>query len=99
MFVTVYTFHARQGGEDAVIALFDEWQRERRQAARGFVSGELLRDARDPANFIALASFESEHALRALAETPEQDAWYRKLVALTEHEPIFTDCEVEWRAR
>lgn len=99
MFVTVYTFHARPGGEDTIVALFDEWQRERRPSAKGFVSGELLRDARDPGHFISVASFETEHALRALAETPEQDAWYRRLAALTEREPVFTDCEVEWRAR
>lgn len=99
MFVTVYTFQARPGAEDAVVALFDEWQRDRRAFAKDFVSAELLRDARDPGHFISLASFESEHALRALAETAQQDAWYRKLIALTEREPVFTDCEVEWRSR
>lgn len=99
MFVTVYTFHAKSGTEDAVVALFDEWQRERMPSAKGYVSGELLRDARDPGNFISFASFESEQSLRAQAETTEQDAWYRKLAALAEREPVFTDCEVEWRAR
>lgn len=97
MFVTVYTFHAKPGAEDAVIALFADWQRDRRPFAHGFVSGELLRDARDPASFISFAQFESEQALRTLAATPEQDAWYRKLTGLTEREPVFTDCEVEWR--
>lgn len=99
MFVTVFTFHARPGAQDAVVALFDEWQRDRQPSAKGYVSGELLRDAHDPASFISVARFESEHALRAQAETPEQDVWYRKLVALSEREPVFTDCEVEWRTR
>lgn len=99
MFVTVYTFHAKPGAEDAVVALFDQWQHDRMPSAKGFVGAELLRDARDPGNFISLASFESEHDLRTLAETAGQDAWYRKLVALTEREPVFTDCEVEWRTR
>jgi quinol monooxygenase YgiN len=98
MFVTVYTFHARPGREDAIVALYDQWQRDRRSFANGFVSGELYRDSRDPGAFISVASFESEHALRMLAATPEQDAWYRSLVGLTESEPVFTDCEVEWRA-
>ena len=98
MFVTVFSFHARLGDEDAVVALFDEWQRDRMPAAKGFVTSELLRDARDPGNFISIARFETEAALRALADTPEQDAWYRKLVGLTEREPVFTDCELEWRA-
>jgi quinol monooxygenase YgiN len=99
MFVTVFTFHAAPGHEDNVIALFDEWERDRRPSAKGFVSSELFRDARDPGNFISVARFESEQALRALAAAPAQDAWYRKLVALSEREPIFTDCEIEWRAR
>ena len=99
MFVTVFTFHAAPGREDAVVAHFEEWQRDRRPFAKGFVGSELYRDARDPGNFISVARFESEQALRTLAATPEQDAWYRKLVALAEREPVFTDCEVEWRDR
>ncbi|HEY7976456.1 MAG TPA: antibiotic biosynthesis monooxygenase [Ktedonobacterales bacterium] len=99
MFVTVFTFHAKPGREDAVFTLFDEWQRDRRAFAKGFVSGDLYRDTHDPGAFISVASFESERDLRTLAATPEQDTWYRKLVALSEREPVFTDCEVEWRVR
>jgi quinol monooxygenase YgiN len=99
MFVTVFTFHAKPDRAEAVVALFDEWQRDHRPLAKGFVGSELYRDSRDPGNFISVARFESEQALRTLAATPQQDAWYRKLVALTEREPDFTDCEVEWRAR
>lgn len=99
MFVTVFSFHAKPGNEDAVVALFDDWQRDRMAASKGFVNSELLRDARDPGNFISIARFESESALRAVAAHPDQDAWYRKLVGLSEREPVFTDCEVEWRAR
>lgn len=98
MFVTVFSFHAKPGNEDAVVALFDEWQRDRMPAAKGFVNSELLRDARDQRNFISVARFESEAALRAVAANPDQDAWYRKLVGLSECEPVFTDCELEWRA-
>lgn len=97
MFVTVYTFHAKPGNEEAVVDLFEEWQHDHLPAAKGFVASELLRDARDPRNFIAVARFESEATLRAVAATPQQDAWYRKLVGLAEREPVFTDCEVEWR--
>jgi quinol monooxygenase YgiN len=99
MYVTVFTFRASPGKEEAVVDLFEAWERDRMPAAKGFVASELLRDAGDPSSFISIARFESEAALRALAATPEQDAWYRDLVSLTLREPVFTDCEVEWSTR
>ncbi|MFI5271635.1 MAG: antibiotic biosynthesis monooxygenase family protein [Ktedonobacterales bacterium] len=99
MFVTVFRFHAKPGAEATIPALFEQWQRDQLPAAAGYVAGELLRDATDPRHFIAVARFESEAALRALAATAEQDAWYRRLTAMTEREPEFTDCEIAWRAR
>jgi|SRR5579859_5246658 len=99
MFVTVYSYRAKAGQEEAIIALFDEWEHDRLPRAKGFVSGELLRDIRDARSFITLARFESAEAARAAADAPEQDAWYRRLVNLTEQEPVFTDCDIEWRIR
>lgn len=99
MFVTMFTFKAQPGNEEAVLDLFKEWQRELMPTSRGFLSSEVLRDASDPSHFVSIARFESEAALRAVADRPAQDAWYRKLVALTEREPIFTDCVLEWSTR
>jgi len=99
MFVIVYSYQARADQEQAIIALYDEWERDRVPKAKGFVSGELLRDIRDSRSFISIARFESAEAARAVADAPEQDAWYRRLVSLTEQEPVFTDCDVEWRIR
>ena len=99
MFVTVYSYRAKAGQEQAVIALYDEWERDRVPKTKGFVSGELLRDLRDSRSFISIARFESAEAASATANAPEQDAWYRRLVNLTEQEPVFTDCDIEWRIR
>lgn len=99
MFVTVYSYCAKAGQEQAIIALYDEWEQDRAPKTKGFVSAELLRDLRDSRSFISIARFESAEAANAIADAPEQDAWYRRLVNLTEQEPVFTDCDIEWRIR
>jgi heme-degrading monooxygenase HmoA len=99
MFVTVYSYRAKAGQEQAIIALYDEWERDRLPKIKGFVSAELLRDLRDSRSFISIARFESAETANAVADAPEQDAWYRRLVDLTEQEPVFTDCDIEWRIR
>ena len=99
MFVTVFAYRVKSGQEEAIIALHDEWERDRFPKAKGYVSGELLRDIRNERSFITIARFESAEAAQAVADAPEQDAWYRRLVNLIEQEPIFTDCDIEWRIR
>ena len=94
MFVTVFTFRAKAGRENAVIAHLERWNKELRPASPGYVSGSLLRDVRDPRNFITYANFTDQAASQSVANRPEQDAWYRQLVTLCESEPVFTDCTV-----
>ena len=96
MFITVFTFEARPGNEEAVINLFKEWQRDLMPVSRGVLASEVLRDAKNPRHFVSIARFESEAALRAVAGSSAQDAWYRKLVALSLDEPVFTDYELAW---
>jgi antibiotic biosynthesis monooxygenase (ABM) superfamily enzyme len=97
MFVTVFSYRAKAGQEEAVIALHEEWEQDRLPKTKGYISGELLSDIRDPRSFMTIARFENAEVARAAAAAPEQDAWYRRLVNLTEQEPVFTDCDLEWR--
>ena len=99
MFVTVFSYRAKAGEEDAVIALHEDWQRSWRARTSGFVAGELLRAHHDPRTFVDVAHFESEQAARAVADDPHQTAWYRRLASLCEAEPVFTDYHPEWQAR
>ena len=55
MFVTVSTYRAKAGEEDAIIALHEAWQRTQHIRTRGYLSGELLRSASDAGQFIARA--------------------------------------------
>ena len=98
MFVTVYTYRARAGEEDAIIALHEDWQRNLRPKARGYLSGELLHNVHDLRVFVAIARYESEAAAQAVAEDPEQIAWQRRLVSLAEAEPVCASYQSAWQA-
>jgi hypothetical protein len=39
VFVTVFTYRAKAGEEDAVVALHEDWQRTRRDKAPGLLPG------------------------------------------------------------
>ena len=98
MFVTLSMYHARQGEEDAIIALHEDWQRHQQAQARGYLSGELLRNVMASREFVAIMRFENQEAAQALANDPERERWYRRLVSLTEHMPNRTEYTSEWQA-
>ena len=96
MFVTVSTYRAKAGEEDAIIALHEDWQRNMQPRVRGYLSGELLREAEDLREFIAIMRFESQESAHALTNDPEHDAWYWRVVSLTENVPTLTEYTSEW---
>jgi heme-degrading monooxygenase HmoA len=96
MFVTVSTYRAKAGEEDAIIALHEDWQRNIQPRVKGYLSGELLRKAEAPREFISIMRFESQESARALTNDPEQDAWYRRVVSLTENVPVLIEYTSEW---
>ncbi len=98
MFVIVCTSRARAGEEDAIVALHEDGERHQRPKARGYVSGELLKDTRDPRTFIAITRYESEAAARAAIQDPEQMAWYRRLASLSEAGLTLIHCQSAWQA-
>ena len=96
MFVTVSAYRARTGEEDAIIAIFENWQRNQQLSARGYLSGELLRNVEDPRQFIAILRFENQESAHAHATDPEQDAWYRRVVSLTENTTVLIEYTSQW---
>jgi heme-degrading monooxygenase HmoA len=96
MFVTVSRYRAKAGEEDAVIALHEDWQRNHQPRVRGYLSGELIRNLQDSREFIALMRFENREAAQWLVNDPEQEAWYKRLVSLTEGSPIRASYKSEW---
>ena len=87
MYVTVHVYRARAGEEDAIVALHEDWQRHLRGDADGCLRDELLRDARDPRRFMAIAHYESQAAARAVSQNPEYTACQRRLESLCQVDP------------
>ena len=97
MFVTVSTYKAKAGEEDAIIALHEDWQHRQQPHARSYLSGELLKNVEASREFIAIMWFESQEAAQALTNDPERKVWYQRLVSLTEDTPIHTEHTSEWQ--
>ena len=98
MFVTISRYRAKVGEEDAIIALHEDWQCNQQYRVKGYLSGQLMRSIRDSREFIALIHFESQEAAQALANDPEQNAWHRRLMSLTENTPFLADYTSEWES-
>jgi quinol monooxygenase YgiN len=98
MFVTVSTYQARSGEEDAIIALHEDWQSIQDLKEKGNISGELLRSVENPLRFVAIMHFENQEYAQALADDPERQVWFQRLVSLTEAIPVLTEYQSEWMA-
>ena len=96
MFVTMSTYKAKAGEEDAIIALHEDWQRKQQPRAKGYLSGELLRSVNDSSEFVAIMRFENRESAQVLANDAEQVAWYRRLVSLVEYVPLLIEYTSEW---
>jgi len=97
MFVTISTYQARVGEEDAIIALHEHWQRTLQPRVEGYLSGVLLRNIENVREFVSIRYFESQEAAEKLANDPEQGAWYQRIVSLTEDGPVTTGYVCEWQ--
>ena len=96
MFVTVSIYCAKAGEEDAIVALYEDWQRTIQPRIRGYLSGELLRKVEAPREFIAIMRFENQESAHTLANDPGQHTWYQRIVSLTENIPVLTEYMSEW---
>ena len=99
MYVIVSTYRAKIGEEDAIIALHEDWQRNQGLKAKDYLSWQLFRNIQAPREFIAIAQFENEEAARAATNDLKRDAWYDRLVSLTEGGIIDTDYRRVWQLR
>ncbi len=97
MFVTICTYRAKPGEEDAIIALHEDRERNQHLKAKGYLSGELLEVIDDPRTFIDIARFDSETSAQLVLQDPEQISWQRRLASLTEIAPTCTNCQTVWQ--
>ena len=94
MFGSIAIMKPRGGQEAAVVSHFDKWWHERGSQVAGAIAGDVRRNAGNAAELIATVTFASEADYKVNAADPQQDAWYKELVALLEGEPHWIDGEV-----
>ncbi len=96
MFVTISIYVAKDGEEDAIVALHEEWERTLRPQAQGYISGELLRNYKSPNEFIAIQRFENWESTQAYRLDRDQDGWYQRLVNLMKEVQPDLEYIIEW---
>jgi quinol monooxygenase YgiN len=92
MWGTIARMRTKPGHEQGLLDV----SREELAAHRppGFVSTLIYRSAGDPQELWMTVAFESEEAYRSNAASPEQDAWYRRMLEHLDGEPEWHDGEV-----
>ncbi len=93
MFGTIATLRPKAGQEAAVTEAIDAWWRVRSGKAEGTVCIHLYRGTA-VGELVMAVVFDTQEHYEANANDPEQDVWYRELVALLETEPQWADGEV-----
>ena len=95
MYGTIAKVQLRPGKEAEAIRLLWEFEGDR---VPGSVSDYLYRTDDKPNEYYLAVVFESKEAYMANADSPEQDARYRRLAALFASEPEWHDGEIVFLA-
>jgi len=93
MFGTIFRMRPKAGQEQAIISLFEEWERERRPKVKGAEGGYLVKPEKSPGELIGVAVFSDRESFLANANDPEQHQWFLKLRELLEADPAWEDGE------
>ena len=92
MYGSVYKIRPKAGKEQDIIGMMDEFDRERRPKVKGALGGYMFK--LDNGGMMGVAIFKSKEDYRANAESPEQDAFYRRFRDLLEADPEWNDGEI-----
>ena len=95
MFVSVFTYRAKIGEEDAIIALHEDW--ERNQCSKSCFSWQLLTNILAPRDFIDIVQFENEDLAQVATTNFKKDAWFDRLISLTEGEAVHINYINVWQ--
>jgi hypothetical protein len=96
MFGTIGHARVKAGHMDQFTSLMEDWEKEIRPSIPGdFISiGGSPKDRPDEVVFVALA--EDEPTYRALAASPTQDAFYRRMLEHLEGDVSWEDVQMEF---
>lgn len=95
MFGTIGHARVKSGHNAELTAMLEEWK----STIRPLVPGSFLElsghRADDPDEIVFVALAQDEPTYRGLANLPEQDAFYRRMVQHLEAEPSWEDVELD----
>ena len=91
MYGTIGRFKVQPGHEHEFRALQDEWIETIRPSVPGEVLALIGQSTERPGEMITVVLMQDEATYRGLADRPEQDAWYRRVVEHLIEEPTWDD--------
>ena len=95
MFGTIGHARAKSGHDGELRAMLEEWKTSIRPKVPGtFIELSGHRES-DPESIVFVALAQDEQAYRNLADLPEQDAFYRRMLEHLEAEPTWEDVEMD----
>ena len=93
MYGTIFRMKAKLGREQKLIAVFHDWEKERKPQTPGAIGGLLFKPDGKSDEFIGVAVFQDKESYAANADNPGQDAWYKELRELLVSDPTWEDGE------
>jgi hypothetical protein len=95
MFGTIGHARLKPGSVEKMQALMEEWKRTIRPTIPGSILELTGNAAGKPGEMVFVALMQDEATYRALADDPRQDAWFRRMLELTDGEVRWEDVEME----
>lgn len=91
MYGTIARFRVKPGAESQLVQLQHEYEG---LTVPGYVKSTVYRMDADPGDYYLVVAFDSKESYVANANSPEQDARYRKMLSLLDGEPQWHDGEI-----
>ena len=93
MYGTMFRMRAKAGQEQAVVDLFNGWERERKPKVKGALTGFLMKPDNKPGELVGAGVFVDKASHIANANDPEQHQWFLRLRELLDADPEWEDGE------
>jgi antibiotic biosynthesis monooxygenase (ABM) superfamily enzyme len=95
MFGTIGHVRLKAGATPDFTALMDEWKRTIRPQIPGHFMELMGSVSGDPDQIVFVALAQDEATYRALAQNPDQHAWFERMQAFAEGDVIWEDVTLE----
>ncbi|HLQ31769.1 MAG TPA: hypothetical protein VK457_03710 [Chloroflexota bacterium] len=82
-----------EDGWRTVREMEETWGRDEAKRAPGYISGQWLKDRKDPRHVVAVIQFESAEKAQENSNRPETNQFYQRMLTLLEAPPKFLDCD------